>query len=229
MIGVYNLWNRLRTLTKTGTSGYFTADEFNSNLYAVQYAILSLLCDNYENNQKVSDALINHVTDFSGTTLTGGVISNDTLIEDYPDYYRTLAVYFVSDSGETACRKIGINEVGMYESSPIRKANKEAGIIQYVFMRGSIFFLPRIAGIDYTVVYCKKPTEAKIVFTTAEDEDNDYLVVDEDETVDIDFPEGLFNLFVYYMLESMGIEQKESLMQEYSQLGINRTTITDLK
>lgn len=230
MISVEKLWDRLKTLTKTGTSGYFTQDDFNSNLYSVQYAILSLLCDNYENNQKVSDALIEHIkeTDII-TSLSNGYLSSTTLIDDYPDYYRTLALKYVSEGVEYPSKKIAINEEAMYLTSAIRKPNLAKNRTLYQFKQYNVQTMPKSAGNDYILVYCARPADANIAYTTATDADNDYLVIDPANTNDIQFPEGLFNLFVYYMLESLGIEQKENLAQEYSQLGIARTTQTDLK
>lgn len=229
MIGVEKLWYRLVSLGKSGTSGYFTQDEFNSNLYSVQYAILSLLCDNYENNQKVSDALNSHVVPFTGVSLTTGTLFVTSIESSLTEYYRMLSLAYVNGNGEEhTSYKIRVNEISMYTTSAIRKANLSKNRTLWYLAANNIHMLPKEA-LGYTLFYCKKPAEAKIGFTTTEDEENDYLVVDPLTTVDIDFPEGLFNLFVYYMLESMGIEQKENLALEYSQLGINRTVQTDLK
>lgn len=225
MISQERLWERLKTLTKSGTSGYFTQDEYNSNIYSVQYAILSLLCDNYENNQKVSDALINHVVETGQlTSLTGGVLFAVDVITTLEDYYRTLDLKFINGSDEYPSRKISVNEETMYLTSPIRKPDITKHKTNYLFKSGNIITLPKTTGNKYVLTYCKKPAEAKIAFTTASDANNDYLVIDEANTIDIDFPEGLFNLFTYYMLESMGIEQKENLAQSYAELGINRET-----
>jgi len=228
MIGAKKLWDRLVTLAKSGTSGYFTQDEFNSNLNSVQYAIISLLCDNYENNQKVSDALRRHIKEVVGTTQANGKMFVTNTTTNLTDYYRGMSVVYVNVDGEYPSYKINTNEVSMYQTSSIRKANLAKNRTLWYVSDDNIQLLPKQA-LGYRHFYCKKPLEAKIGFTTAEDDDNDYLVVDPTTTIDIDFPEGLFNLFVYFMLESMGIEQKENLITEYSQLGITRTTQTDLK
>jgi len=227
MILVKTLWDRLKVLTKAGTSGYFTAEEFNSNLYSVQYTVLSILCDNYENSQKVSDALINHIKTYTGSTTAAGKMFAVSIEQSLSNYYRTLALNF-SGSELSPSKKIAVNEVGMYSTSPIRKADLTKNRTLYYFVDNNIQTLPK-QSLPFSFIYCVKPALAKIAFTTAEDEDNDYLVVDNTNTVNIDFPEGLFNLFAYLMLESMGIEQKESLASEYAQLGINRTIQTDIK
>lgn len=227
MISVEKLWYRLVSLGKSGTSGYFTAEEFNSNLYSVQYAILSLFCDNYENNQKVSDALSRHIKPLTGTTQANGKLFATDLKTNLANYYRALALVYNSDK-EYPSYKIRVNEIAMYETSSIRKSNITKKRTLWCMDSDNIQMLPKQA-LPYKLYYCIKPLEAKIAFTTAADADNDYLVIDAANTVNIDFPEGLFNLFVYYMLESMGVEQKENLISAYSQLGINRTVQTDLK
>lgn len=230
MISVKKLYDRVSALTKSGTSGYFTADEFNSNLYSVQYTVLSTLCDEYEDNQKVADALIEHTLDSSTlTTSANGLLFASAITTSLTNYYRTLQVRYVSGSAEYPCIKVAIGSEAMTLSSPIRKPDISKNRTLWLMRGNNIQVLPKSSGLTFVLTYCKKPAEAKIVFTTAETEDNDYLVIDAGATIDIAFPEGLFNLFTYLMLESMGIEQKESLISAYAELGINRTINTDIK
>lgn len=228
MITAKSLYDRMNTLTTSGTSGFFTADDFNSNIYSVQYAVHGILNDNYENNQKVSDALRNHTVEINGTTVAGGKLFATNLDTNLEDYYRILSLNYVSGSNTYPSIKINANEVGTTLSSPIRKPNKTAGRTLFYEVEDNIIMLPKDAGMPYNMIYCRKPSLAKIAFTTESDEDNDYLVIDDANTIDLEYPESLFNLFAYLMLESMGIEMKEQLAQEYSQLGINRTIQTDV-
>jgi hypothetical protein len=228
MITIKSLYDRMNTLTTSGTSGFFTAEDFNSNLYSVQYAVHGLLCDNYENNQKVTDALRNHTLEVNGTTVAGGKMFATSLDTDLEDYYRVLAVNYVDDENVYPTIKINSNEVGTTMSSPIRKANKAIGRTLFYEVTDNLIMLPKEAGTDYNMIYCRKPSLAKIAFTTESTDDNDYLVIDDAETIDLEYPESLFNLFAYLLLESMGVEMRESLASEYSQLGINRTVQTDI-
>lgn len=228
MISTKLLYERLGILTKSGTSGYFTQEDFNSNLYSVTYAILATLCDNYEKNQKVTDYLVNHITLYSSTTEANGFLFDSSITETLEDYYRTLSVHYKGSTQTYSSQKSTIGELGMYLSSPIRRPNKTKGQTIYCFVDGNIKMYPNEAT-DFDLYYCRKPVVGELVLEDVSDEENDYTVVDEVNTVDIDFPEGLFNLFVYFMLESMGIEQKENLAMEFSQLGIERTVITDIK
>ena len=221
MIDVTKLIEYVEQLSKQGTAGFTTQDEKNNIIYSVQYEVLSILCDNYENNQKVSDALVNHVTRIDLTTSDTG----ELVIEDeVEDYYRLLAVLY---QGTYPSTKIGTNEKGMYLTSPIRKPDLNKNKTVYYQAGGSINVLPEQA-MEMELIYCRKPTEALIVYESISGDEDDYLVVDEDETVNLDFPEGLFNLFVYSILEKLGIETKESLALEYSNLGIQRTLKSEI-
>lgn len=221
MISVEKLIAYTEQLTKQGTAGFSTEDEKNNIIYSVQYEILSTLCDNYENNQKVSDALVNHVvrTDLT-TSITGELIIED----EVEDYYRLLSVLY---QGTYPSIKIGTNEKAMYLTSPIRKPDLTKNKTLYYMSNGSINVLPE-QGMDMELIYCRKPTEARIVYESISGDEDDYLVVDEDETIDLEFPEGLFNLFAYSILEKLGISMKEQLALEYSNLGIQRTIKSEI-
>lgn len=230
MILCKTLWDRVSTISSTGTSGYFTEDDFNSNLYSVQYQVLSLLADDYENNQKISDFLINHIQEDAQTSLANGKLYSGSIISSLPNYYRSLSLQYIAPNNKVyPSKKITVSEVGMYESSPVRKPNLDKNRTLYYFVGNNITVLPKQADLDFNLIYLIKPALAKIAFTTASTDDNDYLVVDNANTIDIDFPEGLINLFTFLMLECMGIEQKENLLVEYSQLGLNRVIQTDIK
>lgn len=228
MISISKLIDSVNQLAKNGTSGYTTEKEWNDAIYSLQYEVLSILCDNYENNQKVSDYLINHIRINEITANTNGhleidLYSSGSDLED-GGYYRTLSILL---NGIYPATKVNINEVGMYLTSPIRKFDIAKNRVGYYFAEGDIMMLPK-ESMSVTHFYCKKPDLAKIAYTEVSDEDNDYLTVDELETIDIDFPEGLFNLFLYLLLEKLGIEMKEQLLTEYSQLGLSRTIKTDV-
>lgn len=233
MISTARVIETRNQLAKSGTSGYTTEDEDNADLYAVQYEILGLLCDNYENNQKVSDALINHVrtlqidTDITGVitiTDSGAGASQSDGEYGLDDYYRTLTVLY---DGLYPTTKINTNEIGMYQTSPIRRFDTAKNRAGYYFADGSINMLPAEA-MEVTLIYCRKPTDAIIAYTSESDDDNDYQTIDEADTVDIEFPESLFNLFVYKMVERLGISMKEQVLFEYAQLGITKETKTEI-
>jgi len=223
MISVERLWNRIGVLTKDGTSGYTTEDEFNSDLYAVRYQILSTLCDNYQNNNKTSNWLINHIKTASITTLANGVLYLPN------NYYRDLAILYPQGGVDHETYDLNTNSIGLTMSSPIRKMDVAKNRIGYAYNDGGLVIYPNQIGITVKLIYCKQPDEAKIAFNTASTGEDDYITIDNTNTDDLDFPEGLFNLFVYSMLEYRGIQLKDELTQEYSQLGLNREIVNEIK
>lgn len=223
MISVESLWNRLAVLTKDGTSGYTTEDEFNSDLYAVRFQVLSMLCDNYQNNNKTSNWLINHIQTVSLTTIAGGVL------ELPQNYYRDLALLYPNSGIDHETYDLNSNSIGLTNTSPIRRMDVSKKRIGYSYNNEGILIHPNQASIPIKLIYCRQPDEAKIAFNTASTGEDDYVTIDAANTDDLDFPEGLFNLFVYSMLEYRGIEQKETLQLEYSQLGLNREIINEIK
>lgn len=234
MIETFKIWERLNILTKGGTSGYTSEEDFNSDLYSVQFQVLNLLCDNYEKSQKVSDALINHIitereiSDNIGKINvynegTANTPSDGTLSK----YHRVLSVLYIDESNTYPTTKINTNEKADYLISPIRGVSLAKKRVAYYFADKSLRLLPETA-LTVDIIYCKKPALAKLKLTQASSSDSDYLTLDVGQTVNIDFPEGLFNLFVFMMLECRGIEQKENLLSQYSQLGIQRAVKTDI-
>lgn len=228
MISTAKIWERINQLAKSGTSGYQNEEEFNNDLYSTQWSVISVLCDNYEKGQKVSDALVNHVVIRDVTTDSFGVVNVSESGSDLPDndYYRTLAVSLITDELYPAY-KININERSMTQRSPIRKMDLAKNRAGYSFGEGSMLMLPE-EEMDIRWVYCKKPAVARLVLTTVEAENDDYQVVDEDETINVDFPESLFNIFVYEMLQRLGVELKEQLISSYAEIGIQYQTQTEI-
>lgn len=216
MISVVKLYNRQNELIKSGTSGYSDQDEFNNRLYTVQNEIIELLCDNYERNQKVKEALSNHVVS-DEFTIAGNSFSKPD------DYLRGFDLWLKRTDGTIfPATEININEVSMYSTSFVRKPSLEREQAYYYLRGDSYYTLPSLDGIEAELVYCKRPDEALIELTISSNQFGDYIVPTAIE--DLDWPEQLFNLFLYSMLEKIGVENKEQLYREYGLLGIQVET-----
>lgn len=231
MISNGRLWETVNQIAKTTTSGYQSEAEWNRDLYSAKWSVLSLLCDNYENNQKVSDALVNHIVVSDETTGPTGVLSigDAGSGSDAGDnnYYRTLAVNLLVDGVEYPGVKVNLNERAMTQISPIRRKSLSTNRVGYSFGESSLLMLPE-EEMNIRWYYCKKPSITDLVLEIIETDDSDYQEVDEALTTDLEFPESLFNIFVYEMLQRLGVEIKDSLAREYAQLGINYQTKTEV-
>lgn len=201
MISVVRLWNTVNQMAKTETSGYQTQDEFNRDLASVQTALLSVLAPFYSRNQAIQDILSPFVK--------GAALSSTKPT----DYFR-----FISgiDRGYPII-PINVNQVGDIQISPIRKPNVKR--TYYYFEDKQMKFLASGTPTG-TMSYIRYPLASRIVLTPVSGVDNDYVTPTADG--DLEWNEDAFNFFLYMMLEKLGIEMKEQLLQQYANVGLQR-------
>lgn len=216
MISTAAVYQRVSQLLKAGTSGYGSDVEFTNDMYSTFLDILNTLCDNVEMNEKVSDMLSKE-----GLLVTTAITTSATGTFPYPTgHYRSYPIWKVGANINYPVTKININEVAMYETSPIRKADASKNLYRWYLTNGIGNIMPK-AATPIMFSYVIKPAMPVLVLTL---DDNDYEAVGAG-TTDIKLPENLFNLFVYKMLERMSVEQKENIALEYSQLGISKEPV----
>lgn len=195
--------------SNSSTSGYQDEDDINRNLAAIDNELMETLAPLYSMNGKVQDLLQNHVDVKSDHPVINGVAPKP---DNYVQY-----VDSIFDGNPVYPRNI--NEVSIINTSPIRKPTIDKGPYYVYFSSGNINYIPK--EIDAVELYfLKRLKPGKISFDAVSTDDSDYFsisVVDE-----IGWPERAFNLFLYHLLEKYGVEMKEQLSMEYSQLGINR-------
>lgn len=195
--------------SNSSTSGYQDEDDINRNLAAIDNELMETLAPLYSMNGKVQDLLQNHVDVNSDHPVINGVAPK-------PDNY---VQYIDSIFDGNPVYPRNINEVSIINTSPIRKPTIDKGPYYVYFSSGNINYIPK--EIDAVELYfLKRLKPGKISFDAVSTDDSDYFsisVVDE-----IGWPERAFNLFLYHLLEKYGVEMKEQLSMEYSQLGINR-------
>jgi alanine-alpha-ketoisovalerate/valine-pyruvate aminotransferase len=64
-----------------------------------------------------------------------------------------------------------------------------------------------------------------IVFSISSNPDGNILVYDDVTTVDFDFDEKCIPLLTYMVLSKLGVEIREQMLLEYSQLGIAKESV----
>lgn len=211
VMSIVALWNQVQTTAKSGTSGYQSQDEFNNDLATVQLRIANVLCDNYDISQKVEDALFGMmVTQTADTTSTG-------VVETPASYFRLISLWLNTAGKKYPTNKLQSNEIATYETSYVRKPVLATNNVAYYYLDNKIQMMPE-AQMNVTLVYCKTPPPASITLTQVNSDESDYVTPT--VGVELAWSNVLFNLFVYMMLEMLGIEQKENILYEYSQLGI---------
>jgi len=211
MISVVSLWKQIQTTAKSGTSGYQSQDEFNSDLATVQLRIANVLCDNYHISEKIEDALFGLIKSNTADTDTNGVFVMPT------DYFRLIDLWYNLNGVPTPANKISSNQISSYTTSYIRKPDLTKDSLGYYFMDSTLQVLPK-TQVNATLVYCQKPPAASITLTAASDSNSDYLTPT--AGADLIWSPVVYNLFVYMMLEMLGIEMRDNILYEYATLGI---------
>lgn len=210
-MSIVALYNQIQTTAKSGTSGYQSQAEFNSDIDTIQKRIANVLCDNYDKSQKVEDALFGLIISVTANTNSMGVITTPA------DYFRLVSVWVNVAGIPTPASKIATNQISAYSTSYIRKPSVADGNYSVYYLDNKIQMMPLIL-LNCTLAYCKVPPAATIVLTPNSASNSDYLVA----TVgtDLVWSNVVYNLFYYMMMEMLGIEMKENILYEYAQLGI---------
>lgn len=208
MISIVRLYNTVNQLAKTDTSGYQTEAEFNNDVFAVQEDLMTTFTPLYSVNQTVKDILDFLVKSEPIAISSSGQANKPT------GYYRGLT----GAINGHPCYPIAVNEKDIWNTSPIRKPSVANNIYVYYQENGVLNFLPAQV-LTCSFSYIRKPVVASLTLTAVSTEDNDFVTPT--AVTDLEWNENVFNLFVYKMLDRLGLEQKESLNLEYSRLGIN--------
>jgi hypothetical protein len=220
MISIVALWNQVQTSAKTGTSGYQSENDWNRDIDTVQKRIANVLCDNYDKSQKVEDALFGLLVTHSGTSTSTGIFSSSNsfgVISNPSDYFRLISLWINIGGIPTPASKIASSQISAYSTSYVRRPSVADGNYSYYYLDGSIQVMPA-QQLPVTLVYCKVPPIATIVLTENSDANSDYVVATAGH--DLIWSPVVYNLFYYHMMEMLGLEMKDQLLFEYSQLGI---------
>lgn len=213
MVGIIKLYNTVLDRAVVGTSGY--DDTIIEKINEVQPQLVEALMPHYEKNQAVKDMLAPFVKPMTkDTVITTGLLAKET------DY-----VHFgsVESAGGQTAYPINNNEVAIINTSPIRQPNLSNGNIFYFQKNNEIYFLPSVTVIQVKYTYIRKPALCALTLTPASSSEIDYVVPS--APTDLEWPAEAFNLLLYMTLEKLGMEMKEPIIIEMSNLGIAREMI----
>lgn len=219
MVDNYFVYNRIRDLSKTGTSGYQSLDQYNRDAEQITNMLAEVLCQNYEGNGLVSDALAGLIK-----TSTGVVVSAGGVLTLPDDYLHLDSMGTIINTKYVGFHKINRNEVDSIMSSSIRKFDATKLHLGYYKDSGTIKVLPA-ATYSLTFRYIRKPVKPVLALTTVTTADDDYQTLNSGSTVNFEFGSSVTDLIVYLMLEKLGIQMKDQIISEYANLGINRAMI----
>lgn len=219
MVDNYFVYNRIRDLSKTGTTGYQSLDQYNGDAKQVANELVRVLCNNYEDNGAVADALV-HVLKTSTT-----VVVNGTGFVALPDDYLHIdSIGTIIDGEKVPFNKIMRKEVDTIMSSGVRKFNVVNQNLGYYKDAGGIQLLPE-QTFPLVFRYIRKPIDPVLSLVLADDGDYEILDPDPSHTTDFEFGEAVTDLIIYMMLEKLGVQMKEQIVTEYANIGIQRANI----
>lgn len=200
MIDSVRLYESVNQAAKKGTSGYQSPAEFNRDLSDVQTDLLTTLRPHFESNQMVRDLL--------GPFVVSTAVSSSKPVGYYSFISATI-------SGQPSW-PIALNEVAIYQSSPVRSP-AASGQSYHYFQDDQVMFLTP-SGVSGSMSYIRYPSNAGITATPVSDDDSDYMTITSNG--DLEWPESAFNFILYMMLAKLGVETKEPLLREYAAIGI---------
>jgi hypothetical protein len=218
MISVIRLYNTANQRALAGTTGFDDQDKVNSKIADVQTELIEYLATFYEANQQVKDALAPFVKYVPLPSDQYGVISKPA------DYVHVVAIGI----NDYPCDPINVNEEFIIKQSPIRRPSAEKNLYYHLHKNNAITILPEQQYYNINFGYIRQPALAMVVLNTISTDDSDYYeAVSSNQfggSLDLEWPESMFNLILYLYLEKMGIEQKENILLAYSAMGIARET-----
>lgn len=208
MILTVDVWEGVSRLAKSGTAGYQDEEEFNSDLNAVQIALMSMLAPMYSTDQVIKDILGPFIEPLTGTSSATGVLAKPS------DYFQLATVAI---SGYPAF-SIDVSEIQMLQFIPSRRPSATDNRYYYFMQSDSINLLPSAVH-TVTGTYIRQPDEASIILTPVSEDDRDYVTPT--STDNLEWPQRVFNIIVYMMLLKLGLSFEKQLIMEFAQLGIN--------
>lgn len=219
MVDNYFVYNRIRDLSKTGTSGYQSLEQYNGDAKQVTNELARVLSNNYEDNGAVADALVHLLKTVNNAVVSGG--GAVTLPEDYL-HLDSMGTVIAGE--KVPFNKIMRKEVDTIMSSGVRKFNVAKKNLGYYKDAGGIQLLPE-QSFPLIFRYIRKPADPVLSLVLADD--GDYEIIDPNpiNTKNFEFGDSVTDLIIYMMLEKLGVQMKEQIVTEYANIGIQRANI----
>jgi len=219
MIAVKFLWDRTSAYIAKYQSGTDIVAYFNSALSEVQSEIFNDFSPIYDESEKVKSLLDFWVRPQTGTSNADGTVGIGTAPEVVA---RPLGVGYATSPSliEFGIPSVAENELMAIARIPQRAPNVAKKNVYYRFNSPSTANFYPAQAIPYSMFYLIYPSPAYIAFTFSETDDEDIMTYDAANSVDLAWPAAATNLILYKLLEKIGVNIREQLLQEYAKYGI---------
>lgn len=207
---IKTVYDRVNDYSKQHQSGFDMQSSFNGKINEAIKEIKSFLLSIHAVNERASELLQPYI---KSDQITGSASAVFTKPGDY-DYYLS-----ASYQGKPV-HKVSINQLDDYEQIPQRKGNLAKKKVNIAGVNNGWEGRPVSAyelRLNYLFIPAQQP-ELKQTLVSTEFEDR--LDYDDTTTVDFLFDEKCIPLITYMVLQKLGVEIREQILMEYSQLGI---------
>lgn len=220
MIDIVDFIDRLEDLSKKNQSGFNPGKDITGKINQCQLELAEYLYSLYEINQRAVDLLAPLIPSPS-------IVDSDTsgMITLPADYNHLLALRYKKGAHEVhKTQYVATNSVSITSKIPQRRADLSKNRVLYTFAGGKINVYPQ-QELKFELVYVKYPKNAKIEYTYTNINGEPKRIVDTTKTVNLEWGMNCFNLLLYMVMDKMGLSVRDSLLSEYSQLGIAREQV----
>lgn len=208
-VDVVEVRNAAYRMAKVGTTGYDTVTDAVSKLNEIQLDALNLLTPYYGKIQAIDDLLAVFVKE-GVATFTSGVLNWPS------DYYGFISMWKTNGGVTVSVPKMKTNQIGVLNENSIRKPT--AASPKIYFRDGNMILQPSNGDAGISMLYFRKPNDVAITTTPVESGTDDYEQVT--AQTNYEWPYRAKNLLIYLMVQRLGVEMKEPILYEISQLGI---------
>lgn len=193
-------------ISKVGTSGYQDLPDFLSNANEVSIDAMNLIVPHYGKIKAATDLLLPYVKTIPATFASG--------ILALPDDY--FGIISISMAAGGPVRELKTNQKGTNAVDTIRKPTVAAP--KFTRENNEINILPNTITTGLNLTYFKIPDQVSITTTPVESDTDDYETVT--AQTDYTWPERMGNLIIYLLVERLGGEMKQPILDEIARLGI---------
>lgn len=211
MIDIRDVYQFVTQTKRSGTSGYDSEDDWNTNLKSTEIDIYRTLVPFYAKDDRIQKLFSPFVKTEDYPNISNGSI---LLPSDFDKYIDT-----IFDDGSKMVYPRNLNERSKILSSPIQNPSVSSDEYFCFFNGGKIDYLPKDVE-ECQLVYLREPVSALISFQVEETDDEDYIRLN--VIRNSEWPEEMFNLYCAILLEKFGYQNRETIAAEYGRLGIER-------
>lgn len=211
MIDVVEVRKAAYRMAKVGTSGYDPTPDFIPKANEAQGDLMNILTPYYGKIQAIDDMLDFLVVEAT-PTFTSGVMNKPN------GYYGFISMWKTTAGKALPVGKLKTNQIGTNDQNSIRRAT--AAKPKYYFRNSSVILRPSNGDSGLSYMYFRKPTDISITTTPVETDEDDYETVT--AKTDFEWPDRVKNLLIYLIVQRLGVEMKEPILYEVSQLGIKQ-------